>query len=947
MLAVASMFAASIAWTQTYPFQRYSTSEGLSHGAVRKVFQDSRGMLWFGTDGGLNSYDGRTFTKYLASDSNPYPVHEIFEDGSETLWIGTYGFGLVKLHPSPTQPIESAGDNVLNGYVTAIAEDAHGTVWVGTDGGLFAFETNGGRVRVRGLEGVGEIYALVVDTSGTIWVGTHRGLFAGHGKVPDSVSFRQILLRPTRSLLLRRNGDLLAGTSGGGNDQDGFVCRITGETPDTILSYTTTKSLIKAQSLWEDNEGTLWVGTGYGLYMIKEGRITHLQTANGLQNENIYDIMQDAEGTMWFGTENGVIKLTLPRIINYGMKEGLTGYDVLSGLRDRRGNFWFGMWNGLNRIDHRGHVTSWDQMSGLPHHTVRVIAEDSEGRIIVGTPRGLAVVTHDRATRLNLRDIPGDLDIWSVYCEAENTMWIGGGGKLYKTRSGVLDYEIPLGEGIPGGAVEIQCRDRHDRLWVVAGGHTAFTIDPQGNAVAVSVAGSPPLLNIHSIHQHSSGVLWFCTSKGVMVLEKDSLRSTSTLSPALIRSSVYFAIEAAGATWFGTEHGVLSWNGERIREFTTADGLASDIVTTACLGHDGTLWFGTHGGISVLGPASLKYRAPIPHVYLDPVLCGDGMEPVGRQETIPYDKRTIGFRFNALSYVAEHEMLFQWMVESFDREWQEPRKERHVRYTNLGPGAYVFRVRAANRNGQWSQPAGFHFAIRPPFWRTWWFITLSILMAASVLTVAYRYRVNQLLQMERMRRRIAADLHDDIASSLSSVGIYAAVIQQQLPVVPGDVTALLDRIRELSRETMENIGLIVWSVDPRRDELTEVFRYFQRYAEQLSKAAGVEFVSRLPEGVTSVLLTPEQRRTLFLILKEALNNSLRHSQCARIEFACALHGRTLELALTDDGRGFAGRAGEGHGLHNMQSRGESIGALVEVASTPERGTTVRVTLRIA
>jgi signal transduction histidine kinase len=216
-----------------------------------------------------------------------------------------------------------------------------------------------------------------------------------------------------------------------------------------------------------------------------------------------------------------------------------------------------------------------------------------------------------------------------------------------------------------------------------------------------------------------------------------------------------------------------------------------------------------------------------------------------------------------------------------------------------------------------------------------------------VLTVAYRFRVQQLLKVERMRSRIAADLHDDIASSLSSVAIYAAVIQQSLRDVPESVSALLDRIRDLSRESIENIGLIVWSVDPARDELKEVFRYFQRYAAQVTQAAGIEFTMKLPDGVASVLLTPEQRRTLFLILKESLNNALRHSRCSRIAFTGSLHGHMLRLALTDNGSGFSQMSPGGHGLRNMRSRGESIGARVEVNSVPGQGTTVAVSLRMA
>jgi ligand-binding sensor domain-containing protein/signal transduction histidine kinase len=951
-LCLASLIASTVSVTtfgfgQTYPFQKYTTADGLSHAAVRKVFQDSRGVLWFGTQEGVDSYDGRAFREYLKSGSDSYPVYEIFEDQSGILWLGTYGFGLIKLLPSGTaQPAKSFGDTLLQSYVTAITEDAHGTIWVGSDDGLFSFRPDGLRTRVNGLDGVGEIYALVADTTGTIWVGTHRGLFAGQVKNLDTMGFRQILQRPTRSLLLRRNGDILAGTSGGGNDQDGFVCRVSGRRPDTLLSYKATKGLIKAQSLFEDAEGVLWVGTGYGLYIIKDGGITHLQTESGLPNENIYDIMQDHEGTMWFGTENGVVKLARPLVVNYGMKEGLTGYAVLSAVQDRGGNFWVGMWNGLNRIDRRRRVTHWDQLSGLPHHTVRAIAEDTDGRILAGTVRGLAVVTGHRASHLRIRGLPEDLDIWSIFCESDNTIWVGGGGRLFETRNGAVERQFNLGEGIPGGAVEVQCRDPRGRLWVIAGGR-AVHIDLDGVVTYMGGSADSHRLRMHSIYKDSRGILWFCTNKGVVLLEGDSLRLPSAMEHPGIRNPTYFVLEAGGKIWFGTDHGVQSWDGKRLSQLTTADGLASDIVTMACRGYDGALWFGTRGGISVLDSSSAAYVAPVPGVYLDSALAADGTKPIPEQATLPYEDRTVVFRFNALSFLAEREMQFQWMVEGFDKGWQAPRKERQVRYTNLGPGSYVFKARAANRNGQWSIPAVFPFLIQPPFWRTWWFIALSIGLVGSVLTIAYRFRVNQLLKMEQMRRRIAADLHDDIASSLSSVAIYAAVIQRQLRETPEDIRSLLDRIRDLSRESMDNIGLIVWSVDPRRDELTEVFRYFQTYATQLCKAAGVEFVSQLPDVVSSVLLTPEQRRTIFLIFKEALNNALRHSRCSRIDFVCALRGHALQLALTDNGCGFSGGFAAGHGLHNMRSRGESIRAHMEITSVPGKMTTVALTLRIA
>jgi signal transduction histidine kinase len=204
------------------------------------------------------------------------------------------------------------------------------------------------------------------------------------------------------------------------------------------------------------------------------------------------------------------------------------------------------------------------------------------------------------------------------------------------------------------------------------------------------------------------------------------------------------------------------------------------------------------------------------------------------------------------------------------------------------------------------------------------------------------------MMVERMRTRIAADLHDDIASSLSSVALYSDILGRELRAQPGDVPVLLSRISALSREVMSNISLIVWAVDPRRDELAEVFQYFQRHAAQLCSAVGVSFVARLPDETKSIALTPDERRMVFLILKEALNNALKHSHCSHIFYACRIVDHTMEMTLQDDGKGFSpGDRTQGHGLQNMLARASTIGAQVAIDSNPGRGTTLQLSMRIA
>jgi hypothetical protein len=315
--------------------------------------------------------------------------------------------------------------------------------------------------------------------------------------------------------------------------------------------------------------------------------------------------------------------------------------------------------------------------------------------------------------------------------------------------------------------------------------------------------------------------------------------------------------------------------------------------------------------------------------------------------TVKYDDRSLVFLFNSLSYVNEGDLQFQWMLQGLDAGWLPPQKQRQVRYTNVSPGKYIFNVRAANKNGAWSQLASFSFTVLPPFWQNWWFILLCLVVATSALYAVYRYRLGQMLKVERMRTRIAADLHDDIASSLSSVALYSDVIQRDLTNAPDHIRATLSRIRDLSREVMESIGLIVWAVDPRRDELTQVFQYFQQYATQLCTAAGVSFLSNLPNDMKSVRLTPDQRRTIFLILKEALNNTLRHSGCSRVTYNCNMNNNMLEMMLRDDGKGFtSGEQQDGHGLQNMRNRASAIGANVQIESSSGEGTTINLRLRM-
>lgn len=684
------------------------------------------------------------------------------------------------------------------------------------------------------------------------------------------------------------------------------------------------------------------------MYLIEDGKVTHLRREHGLYNENIYDITEDREGTMWFGTANGVMKLVPPVFLSYGMKEGLLSYEILCMFQDWQQNLWLGFWNGLNRIRPDGTISYWDESNGLWQHTINSLAEDENGTIWVGTELGINLFSSETIEKKNIVGFPPSSQIWSICHDPDEGLWLGTKGRIAKLIRGRTVIILGQKDGVPNDVIAPLFIDHQKRLWFGTDRHGAGIY--QNDAITfLNREHGLPGNRVHCIFQHNdTGKIWIGTDHGVAIWRDGRFENLPFSTAILENNDVFFILQdSLQHLWFGTEHGLYEWTGGAMHNFSTRDGLASDIVPNGIVRADGSLWFGTKDGISYLSQSNRLHHIPMPTTYLDGVLAGDNEREVPNHSVVGYKDRSVVFKFNALSFIDEKAIEFQWQLIGFNRGWVEPLQQRRVRYTNLAPGKYTFQVRAANRNGDWSAPAQFDFRIRLPYWKTWWFISLVCLSLSAILLFIYRYRINQLRKIEAMRTRIAADLHDDIASSLASVSLYSEVIQRQLQTESEDARSLLTRIRDLSQEVMENISTIVWAVDPRRDELSELLQYFQRYARPLCTTAGVSFISQLSAALKPIILSPEQRRTIYLILKEGLANVLRHANCSQVEFSCTFQNHVIDLSLRDDGQGFDLKTvTDGHGLTNMAMRARTIGAEIQITSAPGKGTVIRLQLRM-
>jgi signal transduction histidine kinase len=304
--------------------------------------------------------------------------------------------------------------------------------------------------------------------------------------------------------------------------------------------------------------------------------------------------------------------------------------------------------------------------------------------------------------------------------------------------------------------------------------------------------------------------------------------------------------------------------------------------------------------------------------------------------------------FVGLAFGTGEALRYQYRLEGADADWQALTSLRAVNYANLAPGAYRFAVRAMNAEGQFSPtPASVEFTILSPIWQRWWFVSMAAALIGLIAYALYHRRVARLLELERVRTRIASDLHDDIGANLTKIGILSEVVRQQANGADRQMKESLSSIARISRESVASMSDIVWAINPKRDTLRDLMRRMREFAGEIFANRDIEFELSAPAADAYLKLGGDVRRTVFLIFKEAINNVVRHSDCDRVDVELRVDGSLLVLTVSDDGKGFEiTRESAGNGLASMRSRAASMGGQVDIDSRKTSGTRVSLCLPI-
>ncbi len=349
-------------------------------------------------------------------------------------------------------------------------------------------------------------------------------------------------------------------------------------------------------------------------------------------------------------------------------------------------------------------------------------------------------------------------------------------------------------------------------------------------------------------------------------------------------------------------------------------------------------------------------RSSAPAVVITGLRIGGVARPVpsaGEQEIVGLELEAraggIHIEFAAVGVATGVVPLYQYRLEGLEDAWSAPAEEHAVTYAYLAHGRYRFVVRALDAGGRaGASPASVSFLIRPPPWRTWWVVFPAVGLVVGALYALHRVRVRRLLELERVRTRIATDLHDDIGSSLSQISVLSEVVRRRMDRGEEPVAEPLDRIGEISRELVDSMADIVWSVNPRRDRFGDLVSRMRGFANELFSSRDVQIRFQAPAGAEDVKVRPTLRRQVFLIFKEAMHNMIRHSDCSQADIALKVEGGWIKMCMSDDGRGFDPlSAGGGHGLASMQQRARSLGGSLSLTTRPGGGTaiTLKVPMR--
>ena len=1003
----------------TLPFKNYTTADGLAHDFVSEIVRDSRGFLWFCTGEGLSRFDGYEFKNYTQAHGLPNrSVNDLLEIENGIYLVATAD-GIAVFDPKGDAkpnaetpmfrtfrvPWETSDQRPIE--IFALHKTRGGQILAATIVGLYRVLSDGREWRFERAgppawgDAAREVIAINEDRFDRLWMGV-----GGEGVLvfnPENGEVFPVLKKGGLSIIEDNDGRMWADGSLSPEKTGLHLFDLPGKEERPVLLRSFTKADGLSDNVWIHSLAK--TSDGRVLAAIRNGLNEFLPEARAgepafrqLFLSNILSAGEDAGGNLWVGTSTrGVFKLTRRGFELFEMTEKPPYTGITSIFPGGSGGEIFVTSSDADLLRFDGRKFSEIQLTGAKARSWGRSQLDLRSRVdgewwipsAFGLVRYAPVEKFEDLARAKPKKIYTIADglfgnaIFNMFEDSRGDLWFSmmGSGKDnlgrwerqsdkivgYTTDDGLTEYN----------AATAFAEDAGGNLWLgfYAGGAARFR---NGRFQTFSARSGFPTGYVSAIYSDRRGRLWMATSNSGLLrfdnpLEDEPQYTVLNVGNGLSSNQTNCITEDNfGRIYVGTARGLSRIEPEtgRIRLYTQADGLPGNSIGRCARDPEGNLWFSQKFTLARLRVERDEKSEP-PPVFIgslrvngaDTAKLSELGETAVDNLEFSSDQRQIQITFFALGFGTGERLLYQYKLDGTGADWSEPSGQRTIDL-NLAPGSYRFLVRAVNAEGVTSEnPARISFVIARPIWLRWWVLLLAALAVSAIVYVIYRNRIAQIIKLERVRTRIATDLHDDIGSSLSKIAILSEVVRQKNGAGAGGNGHFepLEIIANTSRAMVDSMSDIVWAINPERDHLADLVQRMRHFAEEMLDAADIDYEFSDAENLKNITLGADLRREVYLIFKECVNNLAKHSGATRAEFEIRLEKECLIIEIEDNGRGFetaelraetssaysadiggdgAARSFGGNGLRNMRRRAQNLGGAFVIDSEPGQGTRI-------
>ena len=996
-------------------FKKLTGSEGLSQTRVSSAVQDDVGFMWFATQYGLNRYDGYKFKVFKHEPDQPGSlscvyIRSLIKDRSGTLWVGCDSV-VDKFDPVSETfthfPIHTAKNTGSTGPVVHMCQDHFGVLWLATPNGLYKLDPLTGKVTGYTHDpskpwsvSSNFISSVEEDKKGELWVASRGGLDAfdrGTGRVTLHVP-----LNGQRNEFSFHEDKF--GTFWIAQALPSCPIGVFDRKTNTVQCYAVyegdhpSATMAGVYSMLESRDGTMWLASvGSGLLKYDRANRTLIrykrypEDSESLASNQLLSLYEDREGEVWvcmhdakpnFFTEKP------PAFESYMKQRGtLGGFLVTSIFEDSDRILWIGSTGALNRIDLKTGQNDVVVGSAVKDDVLSII-EDRSGGLLGGTyHEGLQRV--DRKTGFftpymrhgEKQSNQSEDPIIRLLMDRSGVLWATTYGGLRRFDPATGNFvTIRPDPRISIDYVDIK-QDSHGGLWL-GGDSNLQHYEPETNHFTIYEHDSsdPRSLSderVNSVYPARSGEVWVGTQNGLDKLDEKTGKFQTYYTKDGLAGNVVSCIleDERGQLWMGTNNGLSSLDPKslKFKTYSSADGLPGQDLTgwsTCYKDSRGEMFFGGFNGVAAFYPGRIQDTDYIPTTVLTGFRLSGVEVPISTKSplkrsitytdsvTLTNKQNIFSFEFSGLSYFNSATNRYRYKLEGLDGDWHEvDSSERMASYTTLPKGNYTLRVQSATSRGAWSEPGvSLDVHVLPPWWDTWWFITLYTTFIGLLLWFGFRFRLREITHQHNIRleerlaerSRIARELHDTLLQ-----GFYGLILQFQTAIntLPHDepiykrmerILARADQVLLEGRESVHDL----------RDEVTndgDLATLLTRCGEQLAQDHMVPFslsVVGEPFCIDSTM-----SREMYRIGREAISNAFLHAHAAKIEAEISYGHAVVTLTVRDNGIGIepqvldTGRIGH-WGFPGMRERAKSIGAQISIRSGLGSGTEIILTVPI-